>query len=708
MADIMGTGGNDVLLFTGTLSHLNLTLMNPYDGSTLLIDDDYVLSPFSYDGGDGTDTLLMTSVGDSLFYRVSSTVMFYNIERIIAGNGGDLIVLSDASLSLPDVNVDGGAGDDILWTNTGNDTINARAGNDIVNGGPGNDTINGNEDSDTLSGGDGNDILNGGSGTDIMHGDAGSDTLVFVLDAISGPNTSFQNMGSPGVGGTGETVSIAGTIVSYDYFDGGSGNDVLQLTAGSDAFSLWDAVSPHHPDATALRLSDIEEIRAGNGNDAINLTDSTHSYGDIRIYGEAGNDTLWASSGNDLLDGGDGNDRLDGGVGNDRLSGGDGNDILRGGPNGSVSGVFQSVTYDKEFSDDTVFPPLVERQQLQHMETLGVAQNDLSVAYDTTATLTFLSSVGASDNMTGAYTINADGTISAVHMAWDNLHALQSGAQYTFDVTAGTDIGFFLISNGYNTNHQAQNHYDFSQGTLEFVYDYNGPNERAATINDAGSHVSLVYNNGGSDVVLQGYIFHSSERGGSYSLNVDNRVHMVSGLQDVHDTGTLGIGFENLYNGGDNDFNDAVFNVNFASRTVQTLLIQDNDTLEGGAGNDTLYGGAGDDILNGGLGSDILYGEEGSDRFLFTSMAESGDTIKDFMAGAGGDIIDISALLQGYDPLASVITDFVRLNQTGGNTELQVNADGQGTDFSTVATLENVTGLNLGQLMAQGNLDVVA
>ncbi len=708
MADIMGTSGDDVLLFTGALTHLSFSLTNPYDGSIVFIDDDYVSSSFSYDGGDGTDTLLMTAVGDSLFYTVSSNIMFMNIERIVAGNGGDLIILSDATLSLSAVNVDGGGNSDIIWTNIGDDVINGRLGNDLLNAGPGNDTVNGNEDSDTLIGGDGNDTLNGGSGADILHGDAGNDTLLSAFDGLYAVGSTFQHAGSPGIGGNGETVAVGNAIRTFDFYDGGAGDDVLQLTAGSDAFSLWDPTAPSHADATLLRLAAVEEIRVGNGNDAVNLTDAAHSYGDIRIYGEAGNDTLWSSSGNDLLDGGTGNDRLDGGAGNDHLVGGDGDDILRGGPNGSISGVFQTATYDKDFSGDTVFPPVQEKQKLTHMETLGVARGDLNVTYDTTATLTFQGSGAGYKNMLGVYTIQADGRITDVHMAWENLKTAAAGSQFTFDVKAGTSIGFFLVADGFKVNKIAQKGYDFDDGTLRFVYKNNTAQERDANIHDAGSKVKLVYEIDGKEVVLKDHIYHSSERGGDYSLNMDHKVHVVSGLAHAGDHDTLRLGFEDLNNWGDADFNDAVFDLSFAAKTVQTLLIHDNDILEGGNGNDTLYGGVGDDILNGGPGMDTLYGEEGADRFLYQSMDDSGDIIKDFQSGSGGDIIDIAALLQGYDAAMDAIADFVRLTQSGGNTLLEVNADGAGTDFIAVAMLENVSGLDLGRMVAQGNLDVMA
>jgi Ca2+-binding RTX toxin-like protein len=472
---------------------------------------------------------------------------------------------------------------------------------------------------------------------------------------------------------------------------------------------LWDPVTADHPDSTPLRLIDVEEIRAGAGNDVIDLTDPNHGYGNITILGESGNDTIWSSEGNDTLDGGDGNDSISGGIGNDHLIGGIGNDILRGGPNGSVSGVFQSVTYDKDFSDDTVFPPLVEKQQLQHMETLGIEHGDLSITYDTTATLTFVNSVGSYKNMLGTYAIQSDGSIGDVHMAWDNLKAQHAGDQHTFNVSAGTDVGFFLIGDGWRANNMAVNNYDFSQGTLRFVYNYNGAGERAATINDDGSQVSLIYNDGSHDTVLQGHVYHSSERGGSYSLNTDDQVHMVSGLPDANNDSVLGISFEDKYNGGDSDFNDGWFNLTVASQTVQTLAVQDNDLLEGGAGNDTLYGGAGDDILNGGSGNDDLYGEEGADRFLFSNLGDGFDTVHDFTAGAGGDIVDISNILEGFDSLTDLISDFVRLTQQGSDVRVDINADGQGTDFVALAMIVGGTGgFDAQQLLDMGNLAAAA
>lgn len=83
-----------------------------------------------------------------------------------------------------------------------------------------------------------------------------------------------------------------------------------------------------------------------------------------------------------------------------------------------------------------------------------------------------------------------------------------------------------------------------------------------------------------------------------------------------------------------------------------------NNVLFGNGGNDTLSGKSGNDTLAGGLGTDTLTGGLGADEFVFTSVLEGVDIIKDFKA-VEGDIIQISQAGFGaistsdfsYDPL---------------------------------------------------------
>ncbi|HIJ92107.1 MAG TPA: type I secretion C-terminal target domain-containing protein [Rhodospirillaceae bacterium] len=109
-----------------------------------------------------------------------------------------------------------------------------------------------------------------------------------------------------------------------------------------------------------------------------------------------------------------------------------------------------------------------------------------------------------------------------------------------------------------------------------------------------------------------------------------------------------------------------------------------------------LFGGGGDDLLFGSDNSDVLTGGQGSDTFIFSSGDTGTDTIKDFQAEAGGDVLDFSALISGYDATTDPVASIIRLTELDGNTIVSVDANGAvgGEDFTDVAILEGVTGLN--------------
>jgi Ca2+-binding RTX toxin-like protein len=126
-----------------------------------------------------------------------------------------------------------------------------------------------------------------------------------------------------------------------------------------------------------------------------------------------------------------------------------------------------------------------------------------------------------------------------------------------------------------------------------------------------------------------------------------------------------------------------------------------NDLLFGQEGNDTLFGGDGNDLLWGGSGNDQLWGGAGADTFMFTADTAGVDTIKDFSL-AEGDVLDISNILAGFDPLTDALSDYVNVSQSGGNTIVKVDATGGG-NFQTIAILEGVS-VDLDALTTNGNL----
>jgi Ca2+-binding RTX toxin-like protein len=161
--------------------------------------------------------------------------------------------------------------------------------------------------------------------------------------------------------------------------------------------------------------------------------------------------------------------------------------------------------------------------------------------------------------------------------------------------------------------------------------------------------------------------------------------------------------------GGESLLNDRIERMVFDDSTVWDLTLGlrmvdtsdghtlngtgDNDYLSGQGGNDTLYGYGGADTLIGGTGSNYLYGGSGADIFAFEAVTGS-DWVGDFSTGQG-DKLDVSSLIEAYDPLTNAITDFVRITDNGTSSTLAVDIDGAGTthSFTDIATIYNVIGL---------------
>jgi len=144
---------------------------------------------------------------------------------------------------------------------------------------------------------------------------------------------------------------------------------------------------------------------------------------------------------------------------------------------------------------------------------------------------------------------------------------------------------------------------------------------------------------------------------------------------------------------------------------------QGSDSLQGGIGDDLLIGGSGDDSLIGGVGIDIFALESGDEG---TASLPAVDTIADFTVGVGGDVLDLSDMLQGEDgqDLGS-LEGFLNFSFDSGTgaTTISVDTDGDsgtfetsqqivldGVDLTAGGTLTNIDILN--NLINDGNLIV--
>ncbi|KOF14089.1 hypothetical protein AC244_28875 [Ensifer adhaerens] len=114
-----------------------------------------------------------------------------------------------------------------------------------------------------------------------------------------------------------------------------------------------------------------------------------------------------------------------------------------------------------------------------------------------------------------------------------------------------------------------------------------------------------------------------------------------------------------------------------------------DDILYGNAGNDTLIGGDGADTLYGGTGADWMTGGAGNDIFMIDPNdlpLGIADVITDYESG---DFVDLSALLGNLPENTHLNGDYAQVIQDGQNANLQVDTDGNGNTWHTVAVLEN-------------------
>ena len=112
------------------------------------------------------------------------------------------------------------------------------------------------------------------------------------------------------------------------------------------------------------------------------------------------------------------------------------------------------------------------------------------------------------------------------------------------------------------------------------------------------------------------------------------------------------------------------------------------EILIGGAGDDTLVALGGNDVLVGGGGLNKMTGGTGADLFIIEHL-DAADLIADYDFETDGDKIDLSALLDANFDTGDDASLFVRVQDSGSGANLQVNVDGVGSDFVTVATLQN-------------------
>ena len=326
-----------------------------------------------------------------------------------------------------------------------------------------------------------------------------------------------------------------------------------------------------------------------------------------------------------------GADRVVAGLGNDFVEGGAGDDHLIGDAPGSAISLTDLITMQED--------------------------RDVTVTFDYEG--------AGYRNTVGVYKVDPEtGEIRDVEIVWENASLEGSGGELVGGVSsavvsaeAGDQIGFFLISNGFSAN-------DFSQ-LQDGAYQFRNSAGEPATINDTAPLLYFVDAQGG-ETQLANPIYHTAAYGDRAQLNADGIPHTV-GLLDSGD-GKIQLGFEDLFNGGDKDYDDTVFTVDIGETTATVLnahfqqnVSQETEELEvinrstdfnPHQTADRLHGEQGSDTLEGMQGNDLLVGDRAGDEWQLVdgewvydaSLQQSGgvqDTHDDVLIGdAGNDVLN--------------------------------------------------------------------
>ncbi len=385
------------------------------------------------------------------------------------------------------------------------------------------------------------------------------------------------------------------------------------------------------------------------------------------VLGTGGADYIRGTGRSEVIAGFGGDDSIIALSGNDEVFGGSGNDTIYG-----------------QGGDDIIYG---------NGRPAYVDMSNLVVEQETTAKVTFMDEGAGFRNALGVYEIAADGSISNVRILFPNASKAGSGGDLIpgqsaveFGVSDGAQLGFFVVSNGYNKGTLNREALTTETGRYEF----RTPAGEPGTITDQAIELWWVDDASDTEVHIRsqyGYgIFHSqADAENDYAPNPDAFPHVVGRASTV--TGEVLIGFEDLYLGGDKDYDDAIIKIELGQQNVVALLpestgsgnLPDDDILYGGDGDDVIHGISGDDIIQGGRGNDTLSGNSGDDTLAGNSgndtlNGNSGDDV-----ASGGDGQDILNGGSGADQLQGDGGDDI-VNGGSGNDVLD---GGSGNDELT-------------------------
>ena len=673
--------------------------------------------------GSGTDTIRADVDGTNATSGTIDLDQIIGLESVVvnASTGTDVVTVQfDAvtTTTTETITVDGAAltgGTDSL-TVTNNAGTNSKFFN--ITGGVGNDTLQGGANvtgatGDTLSGGTGNDSLTGQNGNDSILGGAGSDTITVGTGSV---NVSG--------GDANDTINMAATLTVADTVDGGSGTDIMTVTAalGTAADAAFANVSSVESlqlgggglttlgaNAQAAGITAIA-LDTGNNAETVNLTAYTTAV-TVDMSGQ-GDDQIQLSNTTGNIVSFSSNDELDAGAGNDSINLGSGSDTIRADVDGTnpttgtidldqIAGLENIVVNGSTGTD--VVALTFDAVTSSTTETITIDGTDLTGVSDTIAITNNVGAVDKRFNITGG-------------AAGDTLAGAQ-GTALSGDTLAGGTGNDSLVGNGGLDVLQGDAGNDTIIGGASNDLINGGAGSDAITAN-AGN--DTIDGGDSDDTITMGanFTFDDQIDGGAQGSGGDT-LSVNGGVTDVNFLNTSNIENLTLATAGDNRLGfraeaagvttvtsiDTQDTVGASTYTTGLAVIMSNgsDSIATGSGNDTLTFDSTDEMDQ----LDTINFGSGSDTLTNTAVAATANTAtldldnvsgleSLVLAGTTGD--DVTTVQ--FDAVTGAVTSTLTVD---ASSHITANDQLIMANNSNLATVNfNVTGSSVGQNTLQG------
>ncbi|MBR0830454.1 VCBS domain-containing protein [Bradyrhizobium manausense] len=632
-------------------------------------------------------------------------------DDVITGNGNTRIQFTNATAGVT-INLQAGSatGD----ASVGHDTftgVNSANGSNFV------DTYNatGFAGFNVFQGQGGNDVITGNGSTQIFFNNA---TGSVNINLVAGTATGDSSVGTDTFTGVNSAV-------------GSNGSDTYDATGFMGLFGTFNAFQGLAGDDTIIG-NGFTQIQYGNatGGVTIDLAAGTavgniasvgtdHFSGVNNVAGSNFGDTINGTSANEFFNGAGGNDIINAGDGYDQITGSSGNDTIDGGAGGDVA------VFSGQYSDYTI--STLVGGQIQVVDNFvggrdgtDVLSNIELLQFTDKIVMTSSGTSGAPVDISGLF---LNGNAPIVGTAGDDYLAVGSNLfGHTIDLGAGTNTvslngsgGFYglnLVNVANLVGDGGDNNVGLSTLVNGLSVDLGGGanmlNLASGTNSLSVSNVSFINGSdfGGINPVDDVLTLLNDQNG--TSINLGDGTHNTLNLEGTTNVFSNLWGVQVINGSGGNDM--LTVNSTLSNTTVDlgagtdalvmngifnSVTVNNVENVTGSIMNDTIViaNATGTTTVTGGGGMDMMTASAGVDNFRYASVSDSyvamSDTIDGFnaaqdffvfdnsMVGAGG-FTGSSVNFVDSDPFTSTGQSQARLDNSGGQTMLQIDVNGDG------------------------------